>query len=352
MKRSIEIGLISRKILKWFFVYAVVFIGLLKPTHIFSGENKYKDAEALARAFLTYRTVYYEGAISARQLVNNSWINVRMHFVMDTSLRITNLSINDIVIPLPKPLFGLPVSDNGYQNFIMNLVSRDVDGEVSGTGSFSSRLLTADDLIIVTVVPKFPPVFIPVKITDRESIQLIMTGTDNWATSYDPVRQGFLVYVLDGSTSAEYQIATFDGLILSRGLLVPFHDVLPYTNLTVNLRLAGNIVEVRFGDLSYANFPGQRFDSTVIRDGEIIPAKVFAIQDIDNSFLYTWITGLPGTSIEIRDKDGVVVPATIKDYGSGVEIITKDIIDRAIVTALPCCLTNQSKAFSIYFGRL
>ena len=310
-----------------------------------SAQTNHVNAEQVAHAYLTYPVDHYTGKMWASTLTpSNTPVQIEIDFAMTKDLWITNASINQVNVPLPEPLGGLPIPVSGYTDVGFQLVAWDANGNWASQGFTNINFLPNQSSFSIAMYPHYPPVGVPVTTKDPGSIQVTLFGGNNGAGwEYDASLKEVIIYAQNvNGEPVNYQITDSSGLLA--------HGTLPFfqaptgnsvQNMVVNPQQIGGVVE---GDVDGPNWwlQGLKFDTTVLRTNVYVPAKVIDVPDIAyQSGLEVYVYGVAGSTIEIWSDtgDGPLqgVPFTVvsqnNDPVNGWTIITTpQYLDKAVVT--------------------
>ncbi len=314
----------------------------------------FQDAETLARAFLLHTTDHYAGWVDAQQMIDQTWVPIRMRFSMGPDCLITNLVINEKNIPLPEPIAGIPVPDSGYQGFSVSISALDHNGALASSGSFNTNALFKGDAIKIALEPDMPSFKVPLNGTDPNSISVQMDGVDWWGWGPD----GDYMIIQPGpfSIGATYNVVDGNGGRLAWGRIDPFKDQVLIEDPALNIVRAGGEREARLGEYGYCWFSNQKFDCHVVRNGQAVAAKVYDVPDIGRHHLTIYANNLNGATITIKrpvpsgDMPEVPTLTTTDQYGQ-VMYYTKEVLDNAVVTVLPPIGKDSANQFQIQFQR-
>ena len=325
--------------------------------------QQFIDAETMAQGFLAFDSTFYKVLLQSQQ-DNGSYYGVNM--VMDGNLFVTNMTVNGTNVPLPEPAAGIPVPDEGFQNVSVQVTAFDKYGNTASMGQTNYPLLAQGTLITVIMSPQFPPTAIQIeKGLDQNSITVSLTGANGgWGWSYDPSTGLLTIQVWDPSTTdIGYEVIDSSGGLLAHGQL-PFFQSIPGagtdTNSVFNFHNAGGYINMPLGTNGYNCANSAPFDSTVMRDGQYVPAKVIGVPDVGyQSKLSVWANPYftDGTTnkigIEVRKWAATgpmeLVPSytTTDSYGD-THTVTSNYVGRVVVTVLP---GEGSTKFFLDIGR-
>ena len=304
--------------------------------------QKFRDAEEMAQAFLLRDADHYTGYVNALTVENDRETYLSMEFAMSSDMLITNLSINGTNVPLPKPLYGLPIPKAGFRSFNMSLNALDKGGYMAASGYYWTNSLLRGDKISVLMEPMMPATFVPFPTENPDSLMVEITGADGWGWGYDTARGGFVLQIAAGTIGAEYKIIDPNGDILKRGMIDMFSSTeVVDDNSVVNVHQVGGGTTIRFGGDTYKSFRNQGFKSKVVRDGQLVSALVAGISDLNRRRLYIQSYGVAGVKVEVRrwnaNSEMELVPVTHYSYGEkgGDVFYTTEYLDKAVVTIMP-----------------
>jgi len=310
-------------------------------------QTNYPDAEAIAQAELRFNADHYTESFWSYRNVNGSYQSLNMFALLNQQLYVTNLTINGTNIPLPKPLSGLPIPPDGYQNVNINVNAMDALGNTSAEGQTNYPYLAQGSSVSLVMVPRFPPVAIQLKPgLNRDSINVQVNGANGWGWSYDP-NTGLFILEVSGvaNGSASYVIKNNDtGETLAHGG-VPFFQgtggPVTDTNSVLSLSSPDGYLRLPLGSNGGNYGSGFQFDSQIIRNGTNMTAKVFGVPDVSyKSGLSIYVGSTEPVTLEIRKWSATgqmtLVPYTIQDNEKGfISVITTGPIDKAVITVIP-----------------
>lgn len=323
-----------------------VAVAVILSSSFASAQTNYPDAEATAQAALRVNADHYTEQFSSYRYVSGSYQSLTMTAMLNPQLYVTNLTVNGTNIPLPKPLTGLPIPPDGYQNVNIGVQAYDKLGNLAAQGQTNYNYLAQGSQVSVMMIPQFPPVGIQLKPgLDMNSINVQVDGSDGWGWSYDPNTGVLTLYVSEvGSGSASYTIKdTNTGELLAHGP-VPFFrgsDGLTDTNSVLSMYSPNGYVNFPLG-VNGGNYGGGfQFDSPIVRDGANVMAKVFGVSDVAfQSNLSVYVGTLEPVTLEIRkwsaSGEMTLVPYTVQDNEKGfLSVITTVPMDKAVITVIP-----------------
>ena len=322
------------------------------------GQN-YEDAETLAQAFLLHNTDHYIAQLWSYN--QSSGTSYSLNMVLDNNLFITNMTVNSTNIPLPQPLGGIPVPASGYQNVQIQITAVDKYGNTASTGQLITNYLGQGSLVSISMAPQFPPTAIQLQQgLDPNTIAVNLTGVNGWGWSYDPSTGLLTISVFDQTTTdIGYTVTDGSGGLLAHGSL-PFFQQIPGagtgTNSVFDLHNAGGVLVLPLGTNGYNYGNNLPFDSTVTRNGQVVPTKVIGVPDVSNqSKLYINAYNLNGGTIEVRQWSATgtmtLIPCSVTTDAYGdTTMITSEYVDKAVITVLPAQGQTNS-TFNLYVSR-
>lgn len=324
-------------------------VGLAVCTAATAQTVKYQDAEQFARAYLRTKTTHYVLLVGARPAGTDTWLN--MEYTMDArTLRITNFNFYGTNVPLLKPLPGLPIPTNGYQDFNLSIIGYDAARNQSCHGYMYTNMLVRGDSIAVTVLPEIPSALVSFTAPDPNEYEMEFDGASG-GYYYDWGLKGFVVRLND-SLQAEYTIrhrVTKEIPAGGRGVINVFEDVKAPSDSPVNVRHVAGIVEIGLSTGGkYTDRQSLPFDSVVTRDDQGVPAKVLMVRDIGRRWMYMYVSR--GGIVEVRrPEQNDVLPMRVfyrsdKMVGYSLEMP----LDDARVTVFPN--DDGDETFDIYIG--
>lgn len=235
----------------------------------------------VARAFALKTPAYFNCWFQGQALVSNTWQQTTMNFIVRKSdFAITNLTINDKVIPLPKPIYGLPLGDGGImRNVYVNASAMTKSGEYAGNGYVQMQQVSKDDQIEIILRPADVRQEIPVDVglygSDiRFDIDGFIYGygygvSDGKFYAYLPPVGGKYHYILRRWSTGEP---------IGEGWVEPFKDAVTPEATYFGVRYIGNVIGVDFnstGTDDWIGVPNIQFDCSVPTDeGTNVQGKV------------------------------------------------------------------------------
>jgi len=337
---------------------SLLVVGIVGLTAVLGrAQANYTDSEALAQASLFHTVDHYSVTLQSSTSLGATWQNTIIQAMLDQNLTVTNLSVNSTNIPLSKPLSGLPIPADGLQNVTVDVAAIDKNGVQGSHGRMSTNYLMAQTPISVTMTPKFPKTAIQLPAgLDQNKINVQVSGVNGWGWSYDPVTGLLTIDTSWGDVPTGivvYTVTDSDGGKLAQGTL-PFFlgssggNADP--NSVLNLHNAGEYMAMLLGTNGYNYVNGLAYDSSVVRDGTNVAAKVITVPDIANqSKLYVYVSSQDDVTIEVRKWSATgqmqLVQTTPLYSGSGYQAVTTPYLDKAVITVIP---KNPSSNDSLY----
>lgn len=303
------------------------------------------DSELVAKAFLRKaKTTRYEGNFGFDRYVNNVKEVPRINgsFEMTPDGAITRLWIGEKEIALDKPLLTLPVNTWGTTvDFYCNAYGYSADNENVTYSNFHANLLKPGDPINLLINPAGVHKFVAFALPDGVSADDIqLEFKTKWGTSrngYNEYRKGFDVWLDPLEGLAEYRITDGTGNVYQREILNPLEEVPPVSQgSAIGFNRIGGVVELP--DERSTGAYNQQLDSTVVRNGNLLSAKVY-YKDLAGGFIEIYHNGglEYGSTIEVFDLadngDSVFIQSAVVGQ-PGWPIITPGIHTKVIVTVI------------------
>src|SRR3989344_2646992 len=303
----------------------------------------------VARGFVMKPPTSFECNLNAKSLVNDLWQDTWMRFVVRKSdFAITNLVINDVNIPLPKPIFGIPMGNGGRMKDVnLNVDARSSKGAYAGYGYTYLRNVIKGDRIEVILRPGDIKTVLPLPLgTDPNDVELDIEGFP-YGYGYGSDENGnFAVYLSPVGGSYPYILRKrSDGSPLGQGTLEPFKEPVTPDEGYVAIRYIGNVVGVEFpSDRTDAWFilGSISFDCSVpTTAGTNMTGKVM-FTDVDAGGLELSLWGDVTFYVHQVTEQGDMVALELKDnsvvypWGKETRVNTANMnVGKVVVTALP-----------------
>lgn len=220
----------------------------------------------VARAFALKTPTYFQCSLSGQMLVSNSWQNINMQFVVRKSdFAITNLAVNGSAIPLPEPIYGLPLSKQGVMRSVYVGVSAYTkDRQFAGHGYVDIPQITTGSHIEVILRPADVQIEIPLENALSYEGDINLNIEDfNYGYGYGINYNGKL-YVSLPPVGGRYHYTITrrsDGSPLGEGWLEPFKAVETPDNTYFGVRYIGNVAEAIFNNHGYEDWIGFQIKS-------------------------------------------------------------------------------------------
>lgn len=255
------------------------------------------DPMTVARGFVMKPPTSFDCSINAQSLVNDKWEATSMQFTIRKSdFAITKLTVNGVDIPLPKPIFGIPMGNGGHMKSVnLNVSARSATGAYAGYGYTYLQNVVKGDRMEVVLRPGDIKIVLPLPSgIDPNDVVLDVEGFF-YGYGYGSDENGnFAVYLPPIGGSYHYTLRKrSDGTPLGQGVLEPFKKPVTANDSYVAIKYIGNVVGVEFpNDRTDAWFTveGVRFDCEVpTTAGTNMPGKViFTDVDVGGLALTVW----------------------------------------------------------------
>ncbi len=238
----------------------------------------------VARGFALKTPTSFQCNLYGDALVSNAWKQVSVQFrVRKSDFAITNLSINNNNIPLPKPIYSLPLGNGGVlRNVSVGVSGWTESNEYGGNGRSYYPEITKDDQIEVVLNPSGIRQEIPVDVgVYGGNIQLDIEGF-NYGYSYGVENGKFYVDLPPIGGKYHYVLRLSTGEPIGEGIIEPFHNAVTDNATFFGVKYAGNVLGVEFnspsGNDSWKGVYNIGFDCIVPRvDGSITTGKVLFV---------------------------------------------------------------------------
>ena len=240
----------------------------------------------VARAFALNTPAYFVCQLQGQALISNSWQNIQMKFVVRKGdFAITNLTIGDTSIPLPEPIYGLPLGDGGIiRNVFVDAAAISKSGDYVGNGYVQLLQVTKDDHIEVVLRPSDVRVEIPVDLGVYSGGDISVDIKDcvygyGWGVGEDGK---FYVYFPPVGGTYHYVLRLWStGEPIGEGDLEPFKAVVTPDNVYFGVRYIGNVIEAEFNAVNtdeWIGVPNLQFDCSIpTTDGTNVLGKVIFV---------------------------------------------------------------------------
>ena len=221
----------------------------------------------VARAFALKTPDAYHGYLSCNMLISNQWTWTYMEWDMDKDFLITTLMVNNVQIPLPEPIDGLPMGDGGMaRGANLNIYAMTKEGEYAGSGNLQKDVVMKGDSLIVTLTPASITMVLPVDVTGNNSVQLTIDGF-TYGYGYWTDNGKLYVSLPPVGGSYTYVVRDSNGNIIGSGLVKPFHVAIAPNNAYTGVNLLGNVVGAEFpqadGYDSWTTVPSANLDCSI-----------------------------------------------------------------------------------------
>lgn len=237
----------------------------------------------VARAFALKTPEYFECHLSGSALVSNTWQQVDMRFVLRKGdFAITNLSINGTSIPLPEPIYGLPLGDGGViRNVYAHANAYTKDGQYAGYGYGQSPQLLAGGRIEVILQPADIVVELPIDVSQYDDGDIDLE-IENFIYGYGYGESGGKFYVSLPPVGGRYHYILRQrstGQTIGEGWLEPFKSVTTTKDGYYGIGYIGNVMSLDFRSQSgedWIGIPIPEFNCSVpTTGGTNVMGKVF-----------------------------------------------------------------------------
>lgn len=273
----------------------------------------------IACAFALKPPSTYHGYMDCDMLVSNAWVwmYMEMDMVKDANgvLAITSLTINNVQIPMPEPVYGIPMGDGGVARDVYLYISAMTKtGDYSGWGELRTNVVSKGDSLLVTLMPASITQILPVDVTGYNMVQVVIEnfpyGCGWW------IEDGQL-HVSFAPVGGEYHCVVYDmsGNVIWDGMVEPFKPAISSDDSYVGVALMGNVVGAEFtqpdGQDGWTYISNIKMDCSIpTDDGGVLTGKVVYVDcgtgglemRIGGSYsvyVYSATTGMP--SLDLRD---------------------------------------------------
>jgi len=291
---------VMKRFLVFVMVFLSVFLGVASAWA--GGAPVLVDAERTARAFLSHDVVRYSGDVHfTRVYTNGGKLEVNGHFDLNPDGYITSLEIDGVVIvgKGDEPIGGMPQNVEGLAtDYYVWMTGYTAEGFNSVYGNFYSPLLKEGDPITVSLQLGWDNVFVPYTIVEGMDVDSLRLQIGYNQFCYDQTNEGFYVW-FDPTASAPYEVVNYlTGVIYDRGNLDNFRTDETVESVVSFQYPAGLINLTPDGYCrQMSNIP---LDSQVVRDGVMVPAKVFLARTFGN-YLYLDFSSYSSKTVEVRE---------------------------------------------------
>jgi hypothetical protein len=205
------------------------------------------DARVIARAFVLKPYARCQCFLQGNMLVNGGWTWMNIDFTMEKDGAITQMFVNSVQIPIPTPIYGIPLGDGGLMRDVyLNVNATTADGEYAGFGYLQQEAVSKGDNLIVELTPAGIKTEIPFDITNAGNVQLIIEGFP-YGYGYGSENGKFFVELPPVGGRYHYIIKRWsDGVVLGEGWVEPFKPTEESNDTFVGVSYLGNVVEVGF----------------------------------------------------------------------------------------------------------
>ncbi len=201
----------------------------------------------VARAFALKSPAFYQGDLWCDMLISNKYETMWMSFMMRSDDgAITNLVINDVNIPLPKPIYGLPMGDGGVMRGVwLNIGAYTASGDFAGDGYFSEQEVISGDNMVVTLIPADIKIPIPINTPIKGGVEVEIEGVPN-GYGYGVENGQLYVWLPPVGGSYSYVVRDSNGMVIGSGTIEPFEETVVDRDAYVGVSYAGNVVGMKF----------------------------------------------------------------------------------------------------------
>ena len=236
----------------------------------------------VARAFALNTPDYYEGQLTGNFLVGNDFTFKVINFRMEKNFSITSLLVGETVIPLPEPIYGLPMGDGGLiRNASVYISGITNSGEYAGSGRLDKQVILKGESLVVELSPADIAIEISLDPSLFNSVRVEVEGlpagygygfgiSNNKAYVYLPPIGGRYHYILRNYSN---------GNVVGEGWLEPFQTAESSGDAFVGVKYVGGVLGAEFtkpdGIDEWVNISGIQFDCNVpLTNGTTGPGKV------------------------------------------------------------------------------
>ncbi len=308
-----------------------------------------QDAEQInpldvGRAFALKSPTYFKCTLYGNALVGDVWQPTIMEFVTRKSDHgITNLVVNGMIIPLPKPIYGLPMGDGGIiKDVNVNVTAFTDSGEYAGNGYTYAQAVSTGDQIEVILRPADVRREIPVDVGRYgNDIKLEIEGF-TYGYGYGIDGGKFYVYLPPVGGTYHYILRRWStGEPIGEGWIEPYKDPVISNNAFVGIRYIGNVVGVEFERRvsdQWISVPRQSFDCSIpTEDGTNVLGKVIWA-DVGQSSLEVSIHGSFDVYVYQATEEGDMPLLELEDHSSNYQTRVNTVrnkVGKAVIVVVP-----------------
>jgi hypothetical protein len=234
----------------------------------------------IARAFVLKTPDYYQGQLTGNFLVGNEFQFKVIDFRMEKNFSITSLLVGETVIPLPEPIYGLPMGDGGLiRNACLYINGMTSTGEYAGSGRLDKLVVTKGESLVVELIPADIAIEIPV---DPSQFNSLRVEIDNFPYGYGWGGNNGKFYIYLPPVGGRYHYVlrnSSTGIVVGEGWLEPFNATETPSDAYVGVKYAGGVLGAEFtqpdGIDEWLNVASIEFDCNIpLNDGSSGIGKV------------------------------------------------------------------------------
>lgn len=266
----------------------------------------------VARAFALKTPDHYQCFMSCEMLISNKLQYTDMTLnIRESDGGITSMSINGVVIPLPEPIYGIPLGDGKMmRNVYLHVNAMTSDDEYAGSGYVQKQEVLQGDNLVVVISPATIPQKIPFDVSKYGTDIQIVIDDFPYAFGWGIQNGEIYVYLPPVGGTYSYTIRrSGDGMVIGSGVLEPFQKPITSNDAYVGISYVGNVVGLKFpepsGADSWVDLENVVFDCSIpTEDGSTIMGKVIFVD-----------VGSGGLEISLNGKFAVYVQSASYDEG-------------------------------------
>lgn len=305
----------------------------------------------VGRAFALKSPAFFKLQLQGRTLMGDSWQDTIMLFaVRKSDFAITNLTINGVSIPLPKPIYGLPMGDGGIMADVnINATAFTASGEFAGHGYNFVRLVSVNDQIEVVVRPADVRRQIPVDVGRYGNDIKLEIEEFIYGYGYGVDGDKFYVYLPPIGGKYHYILRRWStGEPIGEGWVEPFKDPVVSENAYVGIRYLGNVIGVEFNKSTVDEWiavPHVQYDCSIpTEDGTNVFGKVISV-DVGAQSLEVIVNGKVDVYVYQATADGDMPLLKLEDRSTYHETRVNTIVGKvgkAVVVIVPYDASGNS----------